>query len=78
MHIPPPSIEYPENGSSARIRISFTSHSETPEVPSTAFFYRLKPELPDGDPLRIEHGPWPSYADAKEYCWAIAKELDEG
>lgn len=76
MHIPPPSIDYPEEGASARIRISFSSKKEVPEVPVTAFFFQLNSGLPVNDPLRIEHGDWESFEQARQRCWAIAEELD--
>lgn len=71
-----PFVDYPEGGSSARIRISFSFGKGITDVPSTAFFLRLKNELPDGDPIRTENGPWETFEQAHRECWAIAEELD--
>lgn len=75
--IPPASFDYPEGGSGATIRVSFTGRLDDTSVPSTAFFARLEEMLPVGEPLRIEEGDWDSYEIAKKACWKIAEELDQ-
>jgi len=75
MHIPPDSFDYPEGGSSAIIRVSFTGKIGAPEIPNTAFFVQLESALPVGAPLRIENGEWSSYEEAKVECWKIAEGL---
>lgn len=73
--IPPSDFDYPEEGSAATIRVSFTGRQDDPRVPNTAFFVRLKNMLPDGEPLMIKEGDWDSYESARIDCWKIATKL---
>lgn len=70
-------LDYPSSGSDARIRITFTTGAHNSGIPTTAHFLRLNQNgFPDGDALRVEHGPWRSLGDARGKCWEIARSLD--